>query len=210
MQELPALDPERLGRREYVDEACLRTEHCLERSVVRVATTGVAHQRGDRYGVTRGWLPQHRRDVHGLLHQCVGQEARTGSDHGRGSGQAHAAPPSVTRSTAVRAAAAFDRKTQAPASFSIATWARSPCGSSRVPTTLATTGTPACTASLIGPDSSAAGSAAAACPSTTSSSTTPVAGSAISASSRSTRTDPSIIGCGRPWVKRSSPKSIIV
>ena len=37
-----------------------------------------------------------------------------------------------------------------------------------------------------------------------------VVGSSTSARSRSTRMEPSIIGCGRPWVSRSSPKSTIV
>jgi hypothetical protein len=46
-------------------------------------------------------------------------------------------------------------------------------------------------------------------PSTTSSSTTPAEGSAPSATRRSMRRLWSIIGCGRPAVSRSSPKSII-
>ncbi len=71
-----------------------------------------------------------------------------------------------------------------------------------------TTGTPASRGGAHGAGaSSAAGSAAAACPSTTSSSSTPQVGSATSASSRSTRSGPSIIGCGRPRVRWSSPKS---
>ena len=108
-------------------------------------------------------------------------------------------------------AEALERCTSAPAATSASRCAARPCGSRSVPTRLTITGIgrSARAASMAGA-SRAAGSGSAPWPSTRSSRITPVAGSAAARASCSLRRVGSIIGCARPWVRASSPKSTIV
>ena len=103
-----------------------------------------------------------------------------------------------------------------PAARNAASCRVSTCGSASVPQTKPTTARwrprwrAIAFARTMAGASSAAGSACAPQPMTTSSSTTRTAGSAASDNSRSMREDWSIIGCGRPTVKASSPRSSAV
>ena len=116
--------------------------------------------------------------------------------------------------TACLVAAALDRKTEAPASRRAVALRLSPCGSPGVPLMDTMTGSvrpsasAAARAARIASASSGAGSGCAPWPSTRSRSRTPHVASAASAAMRSSRSDGSIIGCARPWVIESSPKSM--
>ena len=110
-----------------------------------------------------------------------------------------------------RVAEALERCTSAPAATSASRWAVRPCGSRSVPTRLTMTGIRrSARAAAMAGASRADGSGSAPWPSTRSIRITPVPGSAAARASCSLRRVGSIIGCARPWVRASSPKSTIV
>ena len=118
-----------------------------------------------------------------------------------------------SRCRARRVAAALDSRTSAPASARACADRSSPCGSEVVPVTETTTGRSRPAAAAVSralrtaAASSGAGSAWAPWPRTRSRRSTPHVGSAASRAIRSRRSDGSIIGCARPRVIVSSPKS---
>ena len=121
-----------------------------------------------------------------------------------------ASAPPASR-IASRAAAALDPASSTPASRSVRAWASKPCGSAAVPQIEATNAigrSAAARASRTAAATAPAGSGWAPWPSTTSSSTTPTVGSAAACTIRAARAAGSIIGCGRPAVYWSSPRSI--
>src|SRR5215207_226876 len=121
--------------------------------------------------------------------------------------QAHAGAPATARA-ASRAAVAFVGATTTPAERRVASWRAASCGSPAVPQTCAITTRPAPSRSRAGA-SPAAGSSCAPCPITTSSRTQPTRSSAAACSSIPSRVPRSTIGCGRPCVYSSSPRSKI-
>ena len=122
-------------------------------------------------------------------------------------------PPAMT--AAARAAAAFEANTRAPAPAKRRACACRPVGRRSVPHSATTTDSdrPSAAAVVIAARiagaSRPAGSGSAAWPSTTSSKMTMTSGSAACWANNSSRSVGSIIGCGRPAVNASSPRSTI-
>ena len=126
-----------------------------------------------------------------------------------------ARPDPTAMLAALVAAWALDRNTSAPAWTSVVAWVSRRCGSAAVPhrhTTTERTRPSASAVSIAAATAGAsrrAGSGSAPCPRTTSNRTTETSGSSAWSVSRASRTVGSIIGCGRPRVNASSPRSRI-
>src|SRR6185312_13372656 len=195
--------------RQHVHQQCLGTDDPTQCLGIRFSPAWIGHD-GGQVGLGAGhrWSPIHLLHRAALLGGGLGEQADPGGQQAGwllSDQPAHGA--AAMSASACRVAIALEQNTSAPAAASrVAEPARS-CRSCRAPIRLITTG---CRTSASTGNSSPTGSGCAPWPSTTSSSSTAVSGSAAATRNCWLRSDGSIIGCARPRVSSSEPKSIML